>query len=282
MPTTPSPLRYPGGKTKLYGYVRNILEANELLGETYIEPFAGGAGLAFKLLLNGDVRRILINDYDPAIFAFWNCVLNRTDELCKLIQSADISIPTWMAQKELYENQENADELSLAFATFFLNRTNVSGVIKGGIIGGLQQNGNYSIAARFKKESLVRKIQKIAEKKSQIIISNDDAFNFIQKQNLRHYYKVFINFDPPYVKKGAKLYKNAFTEDDHRNLSNLIHQCNRKWIVTYDVCPLVAELYQPYRRSELDITYSVNGSRKAKEYIFFSNNLILPQNIQLF
>lgn len=166
MPTTPSPLRYPGGKTKLYSYVRNILEVNEFLGETYIEPFAGGAGLAFKLLLNGDVKRILINDYDPAIFAFWNCVLNRTDELCKLVRDADISISTWMAQKELYENQENADELSLAFATFFLNRTNVSGVIKGGIIGGLQQNGNYGITARFNKESLVKKYKKLQKRKA--------------------------------------------------------------------------------------------------------------------
>ena len=279
MPTTPSPLRYPGGKTKLYDYVKNILKTNNLLGETYIEPFAGGAGLALKLLLNGDVKRILINDYDPAIYAFWNCVLTQTDALCELISNSDISVDTWRTQKNIYEHQDISDELSLAFATFFLNRTNVSGVIKGGLIGGIAQNGTYCMDARFNKDSLIRKIERIALERDNIILTNMDAFDFIQADHLRHYYKTFINFDPPYVNKGSQLYKNSFTEDDHRRLSKMISECHRKWIVTYDVCPLIAELYAPFRRSELDITYSACRTRRANEYIFFSPNLTLPDSI---
>ena len=45
----PSPLRYPGGKAQLFPLVRDIIVANRLNGATYIEPFAGGAGLALKL-----------------------------------------------------------------------------------------------------------------------------------------------------------------------------------------------------------------------------------------
>ena len=279
MPTTPSPLRYPGGKTKLYNYVRKILEVNDLLGETYIEPFAGGAGLALKLLLNGDVRRILINDYDPAIYCFWNCVLNQTAALCELIDNSDISVDTWRIQKDIYEQQNADDELSLGFATLYLNRTNVSGVIKGGLIGGLGQNGTYGMDARFNKVSLIKKIETVASKRDSIVLSNMDAFDFISVEHLKHYYKTFINFDPPYVNKGSQLYQNSFTENDHIRLSEMIAGCHRKWIVTYDVCPLVAELYSSFRRSELDITYSVNRTRRASEYIFFSPNLTLPDDI---
>ena len=84
------------------------------------------------------------------------------------------------------------------------------------------------------------------------------------------------------INKGAQLYKNAFCEADHRTLSELVKQCHRKWIVTYDICPLVAELYKPYRSSYLDVTYSIQSSKKAQEYIFFfSNNLVLPDAIDL-
>lgn len=281
MPSTYSPLRYPGGKTKLYDYVYKLLEANALLGETYVEPFAGGAGLAIKLLLKNDVKRIVINDFDPAIYAFWYCVLNQTDELCNLIEQTEVTVRVWEQQKAVYEDQKNHTQLEVAFATFFLNRTNVSGVIKGGIIGGIEQTGTYGISARYTKATSIQKIQAIAGRKEQIILSNMDVFDFLKSENLQGYRRTFINFDPPYVKKGAKLYKNAFAEADHRNLSTLIRKCKRKWIVTYDICPLIAALYEPFRRSELDITYSINGSHKAKEYIFFSPNLTLPENIQL-
>lgn len=281
MPSTYSPLRYPGGKTKLYDYVYKLLEANELLGETYVEPFAGGAGLAIKLLLKNDVKRIVINDFDPAIYAFWYCVLNQADELCNLIEQTEVTVRAWEQQKAIYEDQKNHTQLDVAFATFFLNRTNVSGVIKGGIIGGIEQTGTYGISARYTKATSIQKIQAIAGRKEQIILSNMDVFDFLKSESLQSYRKTFINFDPPYVKKGAKLYKNAFAEADHRNLSALIRKCKRKWIVTYDICPLIAALYEPFRRSELDITYSINGSHKAKEYIFFSPNLTLPENIQL-
>ena len=140
-------------------------------------------------------------------------------------------------------NHDVTKPLELGFATFFLNRTNVSGVIKGGIIGGKNQKGLYKLDARFNRETSVKKILKISEIKDQIILLNEDAKIFLQPQMLRRFYKCFINIDPPYVNKGAQLYKNAFCEADHRELFRLISECKRKWIVTYDVCPLIAELY---------------------------------------
>ena len=149
------------------------------------------------------------------------------------------------------------------------------------IIGGQEQRGAYKIDARYNSLNLINKIRNIAEKREQIVLLNQDAKELLQPQQLRRYYKTFINLDPPYVKKGAQLYKNAFTDVDHREVSQFISNWNRKWIVTYDICPLVAEIYRDFRSSYLDVTYSVRMSKKAQENIFFSNNLELPDTIEL-
>ena len=171
--------------------------------------------------------------------------------------------------------------LEYGFATFFLNRTNVSGVLMGGIIGGEAQTGKYKIDARFNRLELIARIKQIAKHKGNIILTNMDAKVFLASENLRCYYKVFINLDPPYVKKGRQLYKNAFTLDDHRELFDIVSKCRRKWVVTYDICEFISTLYEQYRSSYLDINYSVRGNRQAQEYIFFSPNLKLPPSIEL-
>jgi len=252
-----------------------------LLGETYIEPFAGGAGLALKLLLKGDVKRIVINDSDQSIYSFWYSILNWSEEFCEMIASTDITLAEWERQRQTYSEQNTTNMLQLGFATFFLNRTNVSGIIKGGLIGGLQQDGANLMDARFNKQGLMAKIQDIASHREQIFLCNLDAQSFLQPEYLGKFYKAFINFDPPYVRKGDQLYKNAFTEDDHRLLSQEIGRCRRKWIVTYDVCPLIGELYAAYRHSYLDVAYSLNNKTVAQEYIFFSNNLTIPDSIDV-
>lgn len=276
-----SPLRYPGGKAKLYKYVVTLLETNNLIGETYIEPFAGGAGLALRLLINGNVKKIVINDLDPAIYSFWYCVLNDTENFCHLIETVQITPVEWQKQKKIYMAGLDNNLLEYAFATFFLNRTNVSGVIMGGMIGGLEQKGKYKIDARFNRQDLIARIRLIAKYKKQIVLTNLDAKDFLSAQNLRKYYKTFINLDPPYVKKGKQLYKNAFSLEDHKELRDIIGNCSRNWIVTYDICDFINELYSSFRRSFIDINYSVRGNRKANEYIFFSPKLILPPIINI-
>ena len=280
MPTTPSPLRYPGGKTKLYDYVKEILHINSL-NSTYIEPFAGGAGLAIKLLLNGDVKKIVINDSDPAIFAFWQCVVNNTDALCNYVQNVEISVDEWEASRNIYFHPEEHSSLELGKATLFLNRVNRSGVLQGGIIGGKKQDGLYKMDARFNRTELENKIRAIAERKKYIDIFNMDALDFLTPAVLGHYYKVFINFDPPYVEKGGQLYLNYYKEEDHRRLHDVISKLSRKWIVTYDICDYIRDLYHDHRGSCIDIQYSATTNRKAKEYIFFSDSLVIPDGTVL-
>ena len=275
---TISPLRYPGGKAKLYQYVKDILIENSLDGSaTYIEPFAGGAGLAIKLLFNGNVKRVIINDLDPAIYCLWFVMLNKTEEFCNLIDEAELTVDEWREQKRIYKNSDNQDILKFGFSAFYLNRTNISGVIKGGVIGGLEQKGSYKIDARFNKERLKTYIREIAKKKDKITILNMDANDLMNEAIISKYNKVFVFFDPPYVKKGAQLYQNSFNEVDHTNLYKTISKCTKRWITTYDMSVLIEDLYSKYKSSKIRLGYSVKTNRKENELIFFSNNLKVPQ-----
>lgn len=275
MPVTVTPIRYPGGKTKLYNFVRDLLQKNGLLHGTYCEPFAGGAGLALKLLEKGDVDRLILNDADPAIYAVWELILHSPDDLCDFIESVDISIEEWDRQKTIYTEREKYTLADLGKATFFLNRTNVSGVITGGVIGGRNQNGNYKIGARFNKANLISKIRTISEIRGKIELYNLDVLDMMDQvfQDLED--RTLINFDPPYVKKGSQLYKNSFTKEDHARLRDRIAECDKRWIVTYDVCELIKDLYSDFRGGYIDVYYSANETRKAQEYVFYSNNLII-------
>ena len=278
----PSPLRYPGGKAQLFPLISDIIISNELKGTTYVEPFAGGAGLALKLLEKGIVSHIIINDLDAHIFAFWHSVLYESKALCDMIRFTPVNQIQWKIQHEIFQQSNSTDLLSLGFATFFLNRTNVSGVLTGGMIGGKNQRGKYKLDARYDKETLIKKICLIAQQKEKIFLFNDDAVDLLKRPEISSLRNCLINFDPPYVQKGAALYKNSFTEEDHRRLAKMILSCRKKWIVTYDVCDLVNELFKTKRMGYIDVYYSARNPRLAKECIIFNDNLQLPKDMALF
>ncbi|MCZ2739289.1 DNA adenine methylase [Bacillus safensis] len=274
----PSPLRYPGGKVKIYNFVKRIILQNNC--KCYIEPFAGGAGVAFKLLLNKDVNRIIINDYDRSIFAFWHSVLYETEALIDLIWDTPINMENWHIQKEIQRNKEKSTLLELGFSTLFLNRTNRSGIIKAGVIGGQKQNGSYKMDCRFPKEKVAKKIETISKYRNKIRLSNMDALDFIDQEILKTK-NSFTFFDPPYFLKGPSLYTNFYTEEDHIELSNKIQTTlrNRKWIVTYDSSRAIKDMYNKLSSIEFNLNYSAQLKRQGKEYMFFSKKILVPENI---
>jgi len=278
MPSTLSPLRYPGGKAKLYKLIKPIVSIN-ISGNNriYVEPFAGGSGLALKLLFNNDVDRLMLNDIDYRIYCFWHSCLHYTDQLCNLVTNCNVNVDTWKIQKSIYLSPESYSEVEVGFATFFLNRCNVSGVIQGGPIGGFEQLGTYLIDARFNKKNLVDRIRTIGMQSDKIVFYNMDASTFIQNelpQNAEN--NVFLNIDPPYVKKGKLLYENSFSEADHSELSQVVKSLNYKWIVTYDECDLIQQLYNDCRQKTITLDYSAGRTRKGSELLIFSNLVEIP------
>lgn len=274
MPTTLSPLRYPGGKTKLYDKVVGILKKNDLQDVIYVEPFCGGSGLAIKLLLCNEVSSIVINDIDPAIYAFWYCVLNKTEELCSRLTECIITVEERDKQIRILRDVGSYSTLDIGFATLFLNRTNISGILNAGPIGGREQAGKDKLDARFKKKVLKDKISTIAAQREKISIHNLDVIDFVDKV-LPTYEssKLFLNFDPPYVKKGQELYLNHFSMEDHKRLRDKVSQCDHYWIVTYDYNDSVLDLYSSFYYERIQLNHSAGSMKKGEEVIIYSNNL---------
>lgn len=273
MPATYTPIRYPGGKTKLYPLIKDIIDRNGYTDRTYCEAFAGGAGAAVKLLLKGDVSSILINDLDRAVYCMWDCIVNRSDALCAFIDDVDVTIENWKRFREVYNHPDSASDDELGRASFFLNRTNVSGILDGGVIGGMGQTGTYPIDARFSKDGLKAKIRAIAEKRDSIELYMMDAGDLIAKVLEPRSNHVFCYFDPPYVQKGPGLYRSAFDEQKHTDLARKILNSSFPWMVTYDDDALVRRLYKGRLRDTLILDYSANVHGKGTERLILRKGM---------
>lgn len=278
MPTTDTPLRYPGGKTQLTPFVSDLMRTNELVQCVYCEPFAGGAGIAFRLLVTGMVSEVWINDIDRSIFAFWKSVLDHSDALCDLISNATVDMAEWRRQREI-QSDTQADHLALGFSTLFLNRTNRSGILRGGVIGGKEQLGNYPIDCRFGKEDLVRKIQRIALYKEQVRLTAVDAKRYITTSLKRLPKLALVNVDPPYYKKGPGLYTNFYKHEDHKVLAEAVRGMPHRWMLTYDDHPQITAMYAGLPQYRKQLTYYASVKRSAAELLVLSPRLVPPPSL---
>ncbi|WP_029273317.1 DNA adenine methylase [Flavobacterium sp. KJJ] len=272
-----SPLRYPGGKNRLSAFLAKICIDNNIHGH-YVEPYAGGASVALFLLLEGYVNKITINDKDRSIYAFWHSVKNNCAELCDLIDKTEITIENWYNQKEIQTQKEVSDLLTLGFSTLFLNRTNRSGIIKGGVIGGIKQDGNYKIDCRFNKEEIKHRIKFIAKYASSIEIYNHDAIDLIDKIQLESINEgTIFYFDPPYYLKADQLYMNHYMDEHHKGVSDKIKAIhNIHWIVSYDDNINIEKLYLNLPTKKYSFNHSAGISKEGREIMFFSEDLKQP------
>lgn len=275
MPQTKTPLRYPGGKTQLWKFVNETIKLNKIDSPIYCEPFAGGSGVTMELLIGNHIEEAIINDFDPAIYSFWNMSINKSKEFIKLIEETPVTLDEWYRQKEIHQKEgKNVDSIEGAFSTFFLNRTNISGIISGGPIGGKSQNGNYKIDCRFNKATSIKKIKKIAEFKNKIHLFNEDASNLtdILKSNFSKK-RLFTFFDPPYYKQGQSLYLSFYDHNQHEIMKDkILDMDDYYWILTYDKAPQIADLYnEANQKYDYYLTYSANKKRLASEFLFASS-----------
>lgn len=270
----PSPLRYPGGKGKLAGFVKLLLLENDLVGCEYVEPYAGGASIALSLLFEEYASHVHINDLDPSVHAFWSAVLERPDELCERIATCEVSMDEWHRQRAVQE-YPHPDRLDLAFSTFFLNRTARSGIIRGGVIGGLEQRGKWKLDARFTRHDLIRRIRRVARFRSRVTLTGLDAAQFLSER-LPAVDDAFAYLDPPYYAKGEGLYRNFYGYEQHAEIARLIAGADVPWLVSYDAHEEVEALYSGWPTIRYDLSYSAQDRYRGQEVMFVNPSLRLP------
>lgn len=275
----PTPLRYPGGKQRLGQFFERLLDLNCIGDATYVEAFAGGAGVALYLLVKGRVKGVHLNDVDRSIYAFWYAATRRNDALVKLIRRARISIAEWDRQKEVQRHKRDASLLELGFSTLFLNRTNRSGILRGGIVGGRKQNGQYTIDARYNKDAVIARVQAVGRQARRIALSNYDSrkvadLTFGVGKN------AVVYLDPPYFEKGRDLYINHFVDEDHAVLSRRVRRLRQvPWVVTYDNVHTIRRLYGDCNQKQFELDYTADERRVGSELMVLSPCLKAPRSV---
>ena len=269
-----SPLRYPGGKWRIAPFFERLIRLNGLGGHRYIEPYAGGASLALSLLFGNHVSEIHLNDLDPAIHAFWSAVLNRNNSPQDLVRATPVTPEEWARQRSIYDKGGSAGLLALGFATFFLNRTNHSGILNGGMIGGKGQTGVWKVDARFNKTELLRRIERIGEYRSRIHLSRLDAVKFLA--DVKPSRDSLVYLDPPYYRAGSGLYLNAYKPEDHTAVHESARRLKAPWVVSYDDVPEIRRLYGAEKSRRLKLLHTARCLRQGREVLFFASGLRIP------
>src|SRR6266536_390033 len=264
-----SPLRYPGGKAALAGFFGELIGRLGIWSATYVEPYAGGAGAGIALLRQEVVQQLVINDVDPAVYCFWVSVVGQWEQFAARIVDTPLHVEEWRRQKEIYRAADESDPLALGFAFFYLNRTNRSGILNAGPIGGVNQNGHYKIDARFNRDQLAERVAAIGALASRITVLGLDGMSVVRRYIPDT--SAFVYIDPPYVDMGCSLYLNAFTHRDHADLAGkLDRQPHGNWVVTYDPSDFIRQLYQHHDVREYQLSYSAHRTGKAHELLITS------------
>ena len=274
-----SPLRYPGGKSCIFSFMSSILSENEIFGCKYVEPYAGGAGLALKLLFEEYVDSIVINDLDPFVYRFWRVCTQQSERLVNWVDETPVTVDMWKRCKEIIKNSSDASEFDIATAFFFLNRTNVSGVLNGGVIGGLEQLGKYKIDARYNKSELLRRIEKIGRYRGRIEVSCLDGVKLLSRYTKSGAGNAFIYIDPPYYEKGSNLYMNYYKDRDHKRLSGKLRELKHPWVLSYDNHDFIVNLYNEYKRRAYKLQHSTSNSI-GNEVVVFSPELTFQKSVE--
>jgi DNA adenine methylase len=271
-----TPLRYPGGKGRLGPWIAQIMRHNRISGGWYIEPYAGGAGAALFLLTQGFVDHVVINDADPIVHAFWRAATERNGELLSMIRKTPVTMETWGRQRQVIATPSEYSLVEIAFATFFLNRTNRSGILSAGVIGGKAQDGNYKIDARYNIADLTARIEMIGALTKRITVLGIDALDLLTDVAPGLPEQCLVYLDPPYYVKGSLLYRNHYVHADHAAIAKCVADAPYRLIVTYDNCPEVRSLYSSFDSSAFELHYSTHSARPLTSEVLFYRNLTLP------
>jgi DNA adenine methylase len=274
-----SPFRYPGSKAGLADYTTTFINENLLTGCRFYETHAGGGALGLALLSRGVISKLTLIERDPLIYAFWKAATTRCDELCAELKKIEVSLATWNALQR-YRRIRNPTDTSivrLGLAGLFFNRTNFSGVLAAGPIGGMKQGSRYKISCRFNRDDLIQRIVAINTHAREISIVYSDAVSFLRRNARQMSTHSLAYIDPPYYQQGPRLYRYHYSARQHQRLAEFICAQQFPWFVSYDRHPAVRKLFDGQKVVPITLNYAVKEARRAEELLI--SNLALPEPV---
>jgi DNA adenine methylase len=278
-----TPLRYPGGKARFAPFIADVLRSSGLEGGHYLEPYAGGAGVALVLLIEEVVEQVHINDADPAVAVFWRVATKQSAALVDMVANASVTIESWHHWRDVMLCRVSATELERGFATLFMNRTNRSGILKGGVIGGKAQSGSYRLDARFMRDEICNRLMRIGHRSKFIYVYEEDAHALLQRCHQFLPPKALVYLDPPYYVKGEGLYRNFYRHDDHVKIAKLLagKRFRRPWVVSYDNAEEIQSMYAYARSFTYGLNYTAQRRYTGSEVMFFSERVSIPMQLDV-
>lgn len=264
-------------------FLSRLFQENNMEHIVYAEPYAGGAGAAINLLISNIVERVLINDANIGIYSFWKAVTEDNDRLCDWIMNKPVDLSEWNRWHRFFrESKEPSFELG--YSTFFLSRTNRSGILNAGPIGGnspeKQAAAKYKIDCRYNRDVLCDKIRRIGAFREQIVVSNLDALVFLARNNNTP--NLFVYLDPPYFNQGKSLYMSYYNPEDHKALADFLSQAARfEWLMSYDYVDEIRDIYRDFDLYQYSLNYSAREARKGKELLAHSAGIRVPKDMSI-
>jgi len=281
-----SPLRYPGAKRRLAGYVAEVLHLNSLRPKLFVEPFAGGASVALQLLNDDLVESVGLGEKDPLVASFWKIVFRDPEWLIEELESIEVSVDNW----RYFRSGKFRSNREKALACIFLNRTSFSGILapSAGPIGGYSQASEHKIDCRFTISTMVKRIRQAARLGDRVkFVDCADWRETFEKVAGMGYglQEVFYYLDPPFCRKARRLYRFYFKTEDHNLLHDALTRLDQPWLLSYDPAELILQLYSQngHGPRHVDLLYSAsgNGNRVEAREVIITNLPHLPKETRL-
>jgi DNA adenine methylase len=266
-------LRYPGGKSKAVEKI--IAHIPDNIKELR-EPMVGGGSVSLVVKQRFPNVKVKINDLNYDLICFWKTLRDNHNELIRKVTKIKETYKDGRKIYNEFKTKHNSNEFERAVRFFVLNRITFSGVV---------DSGGYSQQA-FEKRFTDSAIEKL-KSASEIIKDFEITHGDYEKLLLEDGNGVFIFLDPPYYSTTkSKLYgKNGdlHLSFDHERFAANMKKCNHLWLITYDDCPKIRELFSFAYIYPWNFQYGMNNykqktARKGRE-LFITNYKILAKKL---
>lgn len=252
-----SPLRYPGGKSKLANFIYSKLQESNK--KTLISPYTGGASVELALLNAGVIEKLVLNDLDFGVYSLFWTIQNAPYEL---IDRLKIKKPThkdyFEAQSLIRNDYKGCNVFDAAWAMLIVNRLAYSGIFKANPLGG-RYGTQEELLSRWNPKELSNRIERIHSLSDRFEIYNLDACELIEEF---YWGDNVILIDPPYVQKGKQLYRHYYEDTDHIRLSSLLESLYHGFagadiLICYDNDPLILDNFLHPEIVKISRVYSI-------------------------